>query len=178
MHWLSLAQLVGYAAFILGAIAFLQKNDRRLKLLNGGQGFVYGAHFLLLGNPAAAAAAAISGTRSFFAIRSRSMTLAVFFVALSLAIGFFLAGRGPGWLVVIASIAGTLAMFLLSGIPLRLVLLGGTMLWLTNDILSRSIGGTMLETLIAIVNLSTIVRMFRGDRAGRAPLLGPPVAAD
>jgi hypothetical protein len=165
MHWLSVAQLVGYVAFALGVAAFVQKNDRRLKLLNGTQGFVYGAHFLLLGNPAAAAAAAVSGTRSLFAIKSRSIALAVVFIVLSLAIGFFLAGRGPGWLVVIASIAGTFAMFTLSGIPLRLVLLGGTMLWLTNDILSRSIGGTMLETLIAIVNVSTIVRLVRsGDR--------------
>ena len=178
MHWLSLAQLVGYAAFILGVLAFLQKNDRQLKLLLFAQGFVYGAHFLLLGNPAAAAAAAVSGTRSFFAIRSRSLRLAIVFIVVSLAIGFAFAGRGPGWLVVIASIAGTLAMFLLSGIPLRVVLLGGTMLWLTNDILSRSIGGTMLETLIAIVNLSTIVRIFRAGQAGRATLIGSAAAAD
>ena len=170
MQWFSMAQLVGYVAFVLGAAAFLQNNDRRLKTLLGAQGLVYGAHFLLLGNAAAAAAAALSGTRSFFAIKSRSLVLAVLFVVTSLAIGLFFAGHGPGWLVVIASIAGTLSMFLLRGIPLRVVLLCGTLLWLTNDILSRSIGGTMLETLIAIVNISTIVRLIRSGDAMPAGL--------
>ena len=178
MQWFSTAQVVGYAAFVLGAVAFLQNNDRRLKMLLGAQGLVYGAHFLLLGNAAAAAAAALSGTRSFLAVKSRSIILAIVFVAASLAIGFFFAGHGPGWLVVIASIAGTLSMFLLRGIPLRVVLLAGTLLWLTNDILSRSIGGTMLETLIAIVNLSTIVRLLRDEKAGMDAPIGIGAEAD
>jgi hypothetical protein len=161
VQWFSFAQIVGYVAFVLGAAAFLQNNDRRLKTLLGAQGLVYGAHFLLLGNAAAAASAALSGTRSFFAIKSRSTVLAIFFVMASLAIGFFFAGHGPGWLVVIASIGGTLSMFLLRGIPLRVVLLCGTLLWLTNDILSHSIGGTALETMIAATNLWTIIRMVR-----------------
>lgn len=178
MQWFSVAQIVGYAAFILGAAAFLQNSDRRLKTLLGVQGLVYGAHFLLLGNAAAAAAAALSGTRSFFAIKSRSPILAMVFVASSLAIGFFFAGHGPGWLVVIASIGGTLSMFLLRGIPLRVVLLCGTLLWLTNDILSRSIGGTMLETLIAIVNLSTIVRLVKSGQRDRVGAVGLAAEAD
>jgi hypothetical protein len=179
MQWFSTAQSVGYAAFALGAAAFLQKSDRRLKLLNGAQSYVYGAHFLLLDNPAAAAAAAISGTRSILAIKSRSIRLAIVFIILSLGAGVAFAGHGPGWLVVIASIAGTLAMFTLRGIPLRLVLLGGTALWLTNDILSRSIGGTMLETMIAIVNLSTIVRMIRSaDRSTTAAPVGLAAEGD
>jgi hypothetical protein len=114
--------------------------------------------------------------RSLVAMKSRSIRLAVLFIVLSLGIGFALAGRGPGWLVVIASIAGTLAMFTLNGIRLRLVLLGGTMLWLTNDLLSRSVGGTMLETLIAVVNLSTIVRMARSS--DRRPPIGLAAEAD
>ena len=161
MNWFSIPQIVGYVAFIVSAAAFLQKSDRSLKLLLFAQGIVYGAHFLLLGNLPAAASAALSGTRSLAAVKTRSIPVAIVFIALSLGIGFALAGRGFGWLVVIASIGGTLAMFLLSGIPLRLVLLGGTLLWLTNDILSRSIGGTALETMIAATNLWTIVRMVR-----------------
>src|SRR5690242_7862031 len=113
MQWFSFAQLVGYVAFVVSAAAFLQKSDRSLKLLLFAQGIVYGAHFLLLGNLPAAASAALSGTRSLAAVKTRSTWVAIIFVGLSLAVGFAFAGRGFGWLVVIASIAGTLAMFLL-----------------------------------------------------------------
>jgi len=170
MQWFSLAQLVGYVAFVVSAAAFLQKSDRGLKLLLFVQGIVYGAHFLLLGNLPAAASAGLSGTRSLAAVKTRSTWVAIVFVILSLAVGFAFAGRGFGWLVVIASVAGTLAMFMLNGIPLRLVLLGGTILWLTNDIFSHSIGGTALETMIAVVNLSTIIRMVREPEAAPSGL--------
>ena len=161
MHWLSLAQLVGYASFILGAVAFLQRSDRGMKLWLVGQSATYAVHFLLLGNPAAAAISVVSGTRSYVATRSKSLLVAATFIVVSFAVGFAFAGRGPGWLPVIASIAATVAMFTMSGVPLRLVMLGATSLWLANDILSRSIGGTALETMIAATNLWTIVRMVR-----------------
>lgn len=161
MQWLSLAQIVGYVSFLLGALAFLQRSDRRMKLWLVGQSASYAIHFLLLGNPAAAAISVVSGTRSYVATRSKSLLVAGMFIAVSFVVGFAFAGHGPGWLPVIASIAATVAMFTLCSVPLRLVMLGATSLWLANDILSRSIGGTALETMIAATNLWTIVRMVR-----------------
>jgi len=60
------------------------------------------------------------------------------------------------WLPLLASCIGTLALFLLSGIRMRLVMLLGTGCWLVNNILSGSIGGTALELVILVTNLRTI----------------------
>jgi hypothetical protein len=158
MRVLSPAQLVGYVAFVLGAAAFLQKSDRRLKFLNASQGVVYALHFLLLGNLPASGSSAISAVRSFLALRFRSLVLALAIVAAHLAVGVLFA-HGIGWLPVIGSSAATVAIFTMSGIRLRSVLLGCTLLWLVNNIASRSIGGTALELTNFTTNLTTILRM-------------------
>ena len=62
--------------------------------------------------------------------------------------------------ILAGSVVGTLAMFLLSGIRLRLALLCGSALWLANNLLSGSIGGSALETMIALTNMTTITRMW------------------
>jgi hypothetical protein len=67
-------------------------------------------------------------------------------------------------------------MFTMDGVPLRLVLLSSTFLWLANNVVSGSIGGTMLELVIAVANGSTIIRMLR--QAREAPrIAGPPAFA-
>ncbi len=154
------AQCVGYVAFILGVTAFLQKNDRRLKFFNASECFVYTVHFVLLGNFPASASSCISGVRSLLALKIRSSSLAVLIIVINIAFGVALVKSPLGWLPVAASCAATLAVFMLQGIPMRLVLLGSTLCWLVNNIVSRSIGGTSLETVIAIVNTWTMIRMF------------------
>jgi len=159
MQLLSPAQCVGYGAFVLGVAAFLQKTDRRLKLFNANQCLVYAAHFVLLGNVPASASSLISSLRSFAAVRTRSPLFAALIIALNLAVGAAFAGTGVGWLPVIASCAATVAIFYMEGIRLRLVLLGCTLMWLATNIYSGSIGGTLLELVIAVVNGATIFRM-------------------
>jgi hypothetical protein len=159
------AQLVGYIAFVLGVTAFSQKADHRLKAFSAGQGVVYSLHFLLLGNLPACAAAFLSATRSTLALRYRSLALAAVMVALNLAAGAAFVRTPAGWLPVVGSCIAAAAMFTLGGVPLRLCLLCSTFLWLTNDIVSGSIGGTLLELTIAAVSSSTIWRMSRAAEA-------------
>ena len=158
----SAAQLLGYLAFGLGLTAFLQSRDVRLKFFNATQGVVYALHFLLLGNFPASVSALISSTRSFLAIRYRSLWLAGAIVVVNVAAGLLLVQRSTGWLPVMASCAATIAIFTTRGLVLRGVLLCCTLMWLANNILSGSIGGTMLEITSAAVNVSTMVRMRRG----------------
>ena len=49
---------------------------------------------------------------------------------------------------------------------MRLLLLVATLCWLTNNILSGSIGGTLLESTIAAVNTATTVRLWLAYRTG------------
>jgi hypothetical protein len=98
--------------------------------------------------------------RTFLALKYRSLWLAAVIVGISVAMGAALAKDSAGWLPIIASCAATVAVFMLRGVALRLVLLVCTLLWLVNNVLSGSIGGTVLEVFIAIANTWTIVRML------------------
>jgi hypothetical protein len=172
MNLLSPAQIAGYISFVLGIIAFLQKNDQRLRFFNGAQTLVYSLHFLLLGNMSASASALVSATRSFLSLKYRSLYLAAAIVVVNLTVGAVLARTGAGWLPITATCVATVAIFTMKGIPLRVALLFCTLLWLANNILSRSVGGTLLEVFIASINTSTIVRMKRaGARPEAVPVL-------
>jgi hypothetical protein len=160
----SAAQCVGYVAFAVGVSAFLQKSDRKLKALNATQSLVYSVHFSLLGNFSAAACSLLAGFRSFAALKTRSPLLAAVIIALNVAFGLVFAKNSVGWLPVIGSCLGTVGFFFMRGVRMRLVLLGGTFLWLANNILSGSIGGTALEATIAMVNLATMTRIFLSRR--------------
>jgi hypothetical protein len=168
-------QCIGYIAFILGVTAFLQKNDRRLKRFNAVQGLAYAAHFLLLGSFPASASSLISALRSFLALRTRSLWVAALVIGVNVAAGVVLVRGAAGWLTVIASCLATLAVFMLQGVPMRLVLLVCTFLWLANNILCGSIGGTMLESTIAVINVSTMIRLlypFEGRGRREAVVMG------
>ena len=177
IHPFSTAQRVGYVAFLLGASAFLQKNDRRLKFLNGSQCVFYAAHFALLANYPAAGSLAVSAARSLLSLKSRSRWLALFFLITNIAVGVALAHHRAGWLPIAGGCLATIALFLMRGVPMRFVLLASTFCWLANNILSGSIGGMMLETTIAIANISTVARLMRAQRSLRETPAKPAMAA-
>jgi hypothetical protein len=154
------AQLFGYAAFVLGVMSFLQKDDRRFKLYMSAECLAYVLHFALLGNPTAVASSVISVSRSVLSLYTKAAWVAFALVALNLALGWHLVEVWWNWLPLLASCIGTLALFLLSGIRMRLIMLLGTGCWLVNNILSGSIGGTALELVILITNLRTIYALW------------------
>jgi hypothetical protein len=168
VDWFSPAQCVGYVAFVLGVGSFLQKDDRRFKQFMAGECLAYVVHFTLLGNPTAVASSTMSLLRSVLALRTRSRSVAAAIIAINLALGLALATRVSDWLPLMASCLGTLALFLLQGIPMRLMMLAGTALWVANNVIAGSIGGTALEVVIAVVNSVTIWRMARDARAVQA----------
>jgi hypothetical protein len=168
IDWFSPAQCVGYVAFVLGVASFLQRDDRRFKQFMAAECFAYIIHFALLGNPTAVASSTMSLLRSVLALRTRSVWVAVVIVAMNLVLGVSLADRPSAWLPLGASCLGTLALFLLQGVPMRLLMLCGTGLWIANNLISGSVGGSALEIVIAIVNIRTIRQMAREAREARA----------
>jgi hypothetical protein len=102
--------------------------------------------------------------RSFLALRYRSGLLGAVIVGANLALGIIFASSKTGWLPVIASTIATIAIFTMRGIPFRCVLLASTLLWLTNNILTGSIGGTVLELANAMINITTMLRIGLGSK--------------
>lgn len=165
---LSLVQILGYGAFLLGVSAFLQREDRRLKLLNCAQGAVYAVHFVLLGSPALAGSAAVCAMRSGTAAFVSRRWLVVPFVLLNLGVGFAVAKTATDWLPVAGFIIGTISVFLLKGIPLRAGMFASSAVVMVAAWFSGSIGGVALEACIAAANLITILRLRRA-MPGLAP---------
>lgn len=163
--WLSLTQGIGYLAFVLGVASFLQTDDRRFKLFMAGECMAYVAHFALLGQNTAVASSLLSLFRSVMALRTRSGWVAGGVIAANLALGVWLARSPTDWLPLLASCLGTYALFRLDGVRMRGLMLVGTSLWIFNNILVGSIGGTLLEIVVAAVNLRTIVILRRAQAA-------------
>ena len=161
LDWLSPAQCIGYIAFVLGVASFLQTDDRRFRCFMAGECLAYVAHFALLGNPTAVASSIVSAARSLLSLRTRSGWVAASVVAASVTFGLAMARHASDWLPLGASSLGTLALFLLQGIPMRLLMLCGTGMWIANNVIAGSIGGTVLEVAVALVNTSTILRLYR-----------------
>ena len=159
----SFAQIVGYLAFVLGVGSFLQKSDRYFKWWMTGECLAYAVHFAMLGNPTAVASTLVSASRSVLSLYTRSLKLAWTIVAINIGLGYLFIKQPADALPLIASSIATLALFRLQGIRMRLVLLLGTLLWLVNNLIAGSIGGSALEAVAASVNLYTIVRMYRDN---------------
>ena len=165
MHVFSLAQCVGYVAFVFGIAAFLQKDDRRLKIFIGIECLVYATHFWLLGSMPSAFSALVSFVRSMLSLKTRSRIVVAVIICVNIVFGIFYVKNWVGWLPIASSCFATVAFFMMQGIAMRLVLLVCTLLWLANNILCGSIGGTLLETSIAIANGSTIARLLAEARS-------------
>jgi hypothetical protein len=163
------AQWLGYLAFAFGVGCFLQRDDHRFKFFMALECLSYVLHFALLGVPTAVASSLVSLARSLVAMRTQSPWAAAGFVALLLVLGVWLYSGWVSMLPLAASCIGTLALFLLRGIAMRVVMLGGTLLWIVNNVLVGSVGGTMLEVVVATTNAFTIWRMWRAQRLADQP---------
>ena len=108
----------------------------------------------------------LQGARWFLAVRnltsikSRAPIWIAVFLVMNIAIGLVFAKSALGWLPIVASCLATVAVFRMEGVAMRSVLLVCTLLWLANNLLSGSIGGTVLEAIIAVVNAVTILSLI------------------
>lgn len=162
------AQLLGWLAFGFGMACFAQTDDLRFKIFMALECAAYVLHFLLLGQPAAAASTAVSLARALASIKARTPAVGLFFIGLALAGGLWLSSTWVAWLPVAASCIGTAALFFLQGLRMRVLMLAGTLLWLVHNLLVGSVGGSVLEAFLAGSNLLTIWRMARAGRAEQA----------
>ncbi|MDR3325847.1 MAG: YgjV family protein [Rhodospirillaceae bacterium] len=161
MDIFSLAQCAGYCTFVFGILACWQKNDRYFKIIITFTRVSYAVHFFLLDNPSACVISLIIGLRSLLAAYTRSLLVMTLMLVLSIVAGWFLSREAFNWIPVIATCIATVAFFRMNAIPMRITLLSCSLLWLVNNIMSGSVGGTLLEVTLAVVNIITILRMLR-----------------
>ncbi|WP_232824753.1 YgjV family protein [Algibacillus agarilyticus] len=157
-------QVLGMVSFCFGIASFYQKNDIKLKVLMMIMLACLCSHFLLLGAFTSALIASVSVVRTGLAIFYKSFKIAFVFIVISIFIGFYTAQSYLDWLPVIAACLGAYSLFCLQGIALRLGLLIGAVLWMANNFIVGSIGGTLLEATVFTVNLFTIYRLIKAQK--------------
>ena len=164
-QWL-VAQGLGMAALALCVVAFSSKHDDRLLVILIAANVCFALHFACFERWVPAGLAALIVLRIILVRRYKrrwSVMLAMLGASMVTAL---LTWQGPqDWLALTASVLGTVGMFMLHGIPMRVVLAAAAAAWTLNNLAIGSIGGTLAEGLIMTANLITIGRLLRDRRS-------------
>ena len=158
-------QFFGLVALVICLIAFASKSDDRLLVLLISANVAFALQFVFFASWTAAALTLLVIVRIILARRyigSKTVmagVLAANFIAAALTWQ-----SGVDLLPLTAAILGTLGMFMLRGIAMRVVLGLAALCWMLNNLLIGSVGGTLAEGLIVVTNTVTIVLMLRARR--------------
>ncbi|CAM3438767.1 YgjV family protein [Parendozoicomonas haliclonae] len=156
-----IAQLIGIAAFFVGIYGFLQKDDIRFRVLMALYCFVMAVHFFLLGTQGTAVNVAINGIRNLVSIKSKSKWMMLAFIGLILMMAVPNIEQWYEIPPVIGSLLTSWALFSITGVPLRLILLSSSCCWLLHNVLAGSIGGSLIEASFVVSNGISIYRMIK-----------------
>ena len=157
----STAQMFGHAALLVSLVTFSRKRDTHFKGWLVGQNLLYAIHFFLMGNLAAMVGSTLSSTRTLLSLYTRSLVVIAILLTANVLLGFWVVKAAWNVIPLTATAIATVAMFRLHGLHLRYVMLLCTILWLINNILTGSIGGTAMESMIAVMSCFTIFRLRR-----------------
>lgn len=158
-------QLFGMIALVICLVAFSSRNDDRLLVLLISANVAFALQFAFFSSWTAAALTVLVIVRIVLARRFTGSQWVMWMVLAMNGVAATLTWQS--WVDVFALTAatlGTIAMFQLRGIAMRVVLGAAAFAWMLNNLVIGSIGGTLAEGLIFITNIITIVRMARARR--------------
>ncbi len=163
MPLFSAAQLVGYLAYLITVIAFWQKRDQRLLLLNAAGATCFTIHYILLGATVGAATEILVALRSAASAypstdRQKHLFAALFTVGF-VAIGVYFYKAWYDVVSVVTCILATFSMIYLRGLQLRYGMLVVLSCWLVYNFCAGSVGGCLTAITLIVVQLVTIMRM-------------------
>ena len=177
-------QFFGLVALAICLVAFASKNDDRLLVLLISANVAFALQFAFFNSWTAAALTVLVIVRIVLARRYIGSQWVMWMVLSANVVAAALTWRD--WIDVFpftAATLGTVAMFLLRGIPMRIMLGLAALCWMLNNLLIGSVGGTLAEGMVFVTNVITIIRMARAkkrypgvpvDEAGPVDTSGPP----
>ncbi len=164
--FIQLLGLIG-SALIIGAFCFKADNHYKYLIMAGNVAF--SAHFFLLDAYAGAIVNIINIFRMGLSIKyHKSDLLMGGFIAIYVGVAFLTYETVYHILPVVSGIVGSVAVFKLSGIKMRLLMYIGSVSWLTYDIIFKSIGGIITELFAMCTNAITIYRLMQDKKKQEA----------
>ena len=158
-------QFFGLVALLLCILAFASKQDERLLVLLISANVAFALQFLFLESWTAAALTLLVIVR--IALARRYPGSGKVMAGVLAASGVAALATWQGWAdlpAVVAMVLGTVGMFLLRGIPMRLMLGLAAVAWMLSHLLAGAVGGTLAEALVVVTNAITIWRLLRARR--------------
>lgn len=158
-------QFFGLVSLVLCVLAFSSKQDDRLLMLLLSANVAFTLQFMIFESWTAAALSLLVIARIALARRypGSKVTMVIVLVASGVASGL----TWQSWADLPAMVAmalGTMGMFLLRGIPMRVFLGLAALAWTLSHILVGSVGGTLAEALVLLTNAITIYRLYQAKQ--------------
>lgn len=173
-QWLA-GQALGLVALALCLVAFSSKRDDRLLVILIAANVAFALHFVCFERWVPAGLTALIVLRIVLVRRYKGRWPVMLAMLGASLVTAMLTWQGPqDWLALTAAVLGTVGMFMLHGVPMRVVLAAAALAWTLNNLVIGSIGGSLAEGLIMITNIVTIIRMLRDRRRKEEPVVIQP----
>ncbi len=155
-------QFFGFVSLILCVMAFSNKHDDRLFTLLISANIAFAVQFAFFESWTASALTALSIIRIALARRFPG-SIAVMTIILAIS-GLASVLTWHSWEdipAILAMVMGTVSMFLLRGISMRILLGLAGLAWMLSHILVGSVGGALAEAIVLFANAVTIYRIIQ-----------------
>ncbi|WP_106478018.1 YgjV family protein [Phytohalomonas tamaricis] len=158
-------QLFGLVTLILCVWAFSNKQDDRLLVLLLSANVAFALQFMFFASWTAAALSLLVVARIALARRYPGSKAAMAIMLAASGAAAVLTWQSWADLpAIVAMVLGTVGMFLLRGIPMRVFLGLGAVAWMVSHLLVGSVGGTLAEGFVLLTNTITIYRLYRAKQ--------------
>ncbi|MBD1557086.1 YgjV family protein [Vibrio sp. S9_S30] len=148
-------------AFLFGSAAFAHKCGYRMRIHLSLFQILLVIHFGLMGAMTAATTCAVSVLRIYFSTKTKSSYLMWFFIVFIWVLGLPNASEPYQLLTLLSTSVATWGMYKLEGLAMRMTVLLNTLCWLLHNIVLGSVGGVLMESTFAVINATTIFRLYR-----------------
>lgn len=161
----NVAQLVGLLASAFVILGYSSKHDVKLKIIVCVGAALFAVHFFMIGALTAMMMNAVNFLRIGLSIKFHgSKILFTVFIVIYLVVGVLTYKTWIDLLPLLSSLTGTVMMFFLSGIKLRILGMVGSSSWLIHNIIVGSMGGIMTELFVMTMQLTGIYRLTMDKR--------------
>ncbi len=154
-------QAIGFVAFGFGVTGFLQKDDRKFKIVLVIGCLFLATHYYLLGAAAAAGTTLITAIRNSVSLSKIGAVkwVAFPFILFYVVVGALQYGHWYDALPIAAPIVSTYALFHFKGVKMRAFFLFATSCWIVHNFAVGSIGPFFMEVFIFSANAYTILTL-------------------
>lgn len=157
-----LGQLFGLVALGFCIAGFANKNDDRLLVLLISANVAFALMFACFQSWTASALTVLVIVRIALARRYQgNWPIMLGMLAVNLVVAWATWRSISDVFPLAAAVFGTVGMFMLRGIPLRIILGLAALAWMLNNIVIGSVGGTLAEGMVLVTNIITIIRLYR-----------------